>query len=213
MPRPTQPLLSHEGVITAAVKIIDTEGLEALSLPRLAKELNVRAPSIYYHFANKDEILEEVARMIVLETPRPRDRSAENWVEYFVTQSLNFRRTILSHAKAAPVLLRYPPRDVLARVYDRSAKFLIEVGVPDELHVLILDGLDKLTLGAALTEAMKEPRQRSKIFPHADPEREPNLARALKANTRNAEDLWAESIRTFLRGVTDNHMPKKRRRS
>ncbi|NKQ56757.1 TetR family transcriptional regulator [Amycolatopsis sp. K13G38] len=212
MPRPSQPLLSHEGVVTAAVKIIDTEGLDALSLPRLARELNVRAPSIYYHFANKEEILEAVARAIVLETPRPRDRSPENWIEYFVTQSLNFRRTILNHAKAAPILLRYPPRDVLARVYDRSAAFLIEVGVPDELHVLILDGLDKLTLGAALTEAMKKPRDRSKIFPHADPEEEPNLARALKANTRSPEELWAESVRTFLRGVTEDHGTRKRRR-
>lgn len=201
MPRPAQPLLSHPTVVTAALKIIDSEGLDAFSLPRLARELNVRAPSLYHHFQDKADILETVARAIVLETRIPRRRSVENWIEWFVELSLAFRRSILRHSNAAPVLLRFMPRDVLTKMYERSAAFLVEVGIPEDLHVLILDGMDKLTLGAALTEAMKSPVARSRIFANVTPDEEPLLARALTVNGRSAEELFAESVRAFLRGV------------
>src|ERR1700750_2272010 len=104
MPRPPQPLLDYDSVVATALMIIDAEGLDALSLPSLARELNVRAPSLYHHFQDKAEILRAVARAIVLETPRPRHRSPDTWVEFFVQQSLNFRQTVLRHANAAPIL-------------------------------------------------------------------------------------------------------------
>lgn len=203
MPRPIQPLLSYDSIVTAALAIIDLEGLEAFSLKRLAREMNVQAPSLYYHFPDKASILEAVARVIVLETPRPRDRNPDNWIEYFVTQSLNFRRTILRHANAAPVLLQFMPRDVFSPVYEAGAEFLSEVGIPDHLQLLVLDALDRFTLGAALTEAMKHPSTRKEIFPHVDPTDEPALTRAIEANMLDPETLWAESIRMFLRGIDD----------
>ena len=203
MPRPVQPLLSPASIVASALAIIDAEGLEAFSLKRLAREMNVQAPSLYYHFPDKASILEEVARAIVLETARPREWNPENWIEYFVTQSLNFRRTVLRHAHAAPVLLQFMPREVLAPVYEVSARLLAEVGVPEHLQVLVLDALDRFTLGAALTEAMKRPGTRKEIFPYVDPAEEPSMARAVAANRLDPEALWAESIRTFLHGITD----------
>ncbi|WP_345384320.1 TetR family transcriptional regulator [Pseudonocardia yuanmonensis] len=209
MPRPAQPLLSYSSIVSSALAIIDEEGLEAFSLKRLAREMNVQAPSLYYHFPDKASILEAVARAIVLETPRPRERDPDNWIEYFVVQSLNFRRTILRHANAAPVLLQFMPRDVFAPVYEISAAFLSEVGVPDHLQVLVLDGLDRFTLGAALTEAMKRPASRKEIFPDVDPVTEPALTRAIDANDLDPETLWAESIRTFLRGIDDPRLERR----
>ncbi|MEQ3549926.1 TetR family transcriptional regulator [Pseudonocardia nematodicida] len=203
MPRPAQPLLSPASIVAAALAIIDAEGLEAFSLKRLARDMEVQAPSLYHHFPDKASILEEVARAIVLETPRPRRRDPEDWIEYLVTQSLNFRRTVLRHANAAPVLLQFMPREVLAPVYEVSARLLADAGVPTHLQVLVLDALDRFTLGAALTEAMKRPGTRREIFPHVDPAEEPAMARAMAANRLTPESLWAESIRTFLRGIVD----------
>lgn len=201
MPRPAQPLLTHDTVVKTAMRIIDEDGLDAFSLPRLARELNVRAPSLYHHFQDKAEILRAVARAIVLETPRPLDHTPDHWMEIFVQQSLNFRRTVLRHANAAPILLQFMPRDVVVQVYDGYAKYLIEVGIPGHLHVLIMDGIDKLTLGAAITEAMKLPSDREEVFPNIHPDREPVLFQAVTANERSTEELWAEAIRAFLRGA------------
>jgi TetR/AcrR family transcriptional regulator, tetracycline repressor protein len=187
--------------VSTALAIIDKEGLEVLSLPRLARDLNVRAPSLYHHFADKAEILRAIARTIILETPTPRERSTENWVEWFVELSQNFRQTILAHRNAAPVLLQFMPRDVLARTYETGARFLGEAGVPEHLHVLILDGMDKLALGACITEAMKSPDKRAQVFPNVEPDAHPTLSRALAVDTRTPDELFAASIRSFLRGA------------
>ena len=52
MARPSKPLISRDACARAALEIIDAEGLDALSLERLATEIGVRAPSLYHHFAD-----------------------------------------------------------------------------------------------------------------------------------------------------------------
>lgn len=217
MPRPVKPLITYDSVIETALRIIDTEGLEAFSLPRLARELNVRAPSLYHHFQDKAEILRGVARAIVLEARMPDERTTPNWIEWFVALSLNFRAVVLRHRNAAPVLLQFMPREILTHVYDACAQFMAEIGVPPEQRILLLDGLDRLTLGAAISEAVRVPRRTTLIlgdadpgvvatvepgvFANVDPIAEPALAAALAANRRTTDELFAESLRSFLRGA------------
>jgi AcrR family transcriptional regulator len=188
--------------VATALAIIDSEGLDAFSLPRLARELGVRAPSLYHHFEDRAEILEEVAQSIVRETVIPRKPSTEDWMEWFVTLAMNFRRVILRHGNAAPILLEFLPRDILTPLYDDAAEFLEKSGVPRGRHVLILDGLEKLTLGAAVTEAMRRPARRGSVFTPVDADAQPALAQAVKANDLTAAGLFAETVRGFLRGVT-----------
>jgi AcrR family transcriptional regulator len=203
MGRPRRPLIDRESAVTAALRIIDEEGLEAFSLPRLGRELGVQAPSLYHHFQDKDEILTEVASAITRETVVPRRPDPENWPEWFVAFSLNVRATVLAHRNAAVLLLQYLPREQLTVLYNQSAIFLEDCGVPRRLHVQIIDGLETLTLGAAVTEAIRKTASRRVVFPNVDPAREPALAAALKANTYTQKALFEEMIRSFLRGVVD----------
>ncbi|MEZ5150289.1 TetR/AcrR family transcriptional regulator [Rhodococcus zopfii] len=70
-----KPAVTRDAVATAALDLIDRDGMAGFSLERTASALGVRAPSLYNHFADKTEILGEVARVVVLETPRvPRIR-------------------------------------------------------------------------------------------------------------------------------------------
>src|SRR3954463_7855276 len=65
MARPRQPLLTRERIISAASALVDAEGLDALSMRRLATELGVQGPSLYNHFATKAEILDAVADSLI----------------------------------------------------------------------------------------------------------------------------------------------------
>ncbi|MCD0481370.1 TetR/AcrR family transcriptional regulator [Streptacidiphilus sp. ASG 303] len=65
MARPRRPLLSHDRIVAAALRLVDAEGLEALSTRRLAAELGVSGPSLYNHFATKDDLLDAVADAVV----------------------------------------------------------------------------------------------------------------------------------------------------
>ena len=201
MPRPASPLISHDAVVEASLRIIDREGLDAFSLPRLARELNVAAPSLYHHFADRADILRTVARAIVLQTRLPDPAACATWVDWFVGISLAFRRAVLSHRNAAPILLEFMPRDLLVRNYEIGIQILAEIGVPAGQRILVIDGLDTLTLGASLAAAAKSPAQAGQVFASVNPDTEPMLAQELACNRRTAEELFADSVRSFLAGA------------
>src|SRR5690349_8385729 len=195
MPRPSSPLISRDAVVETALRLIDADGIDAFSLPRLARELKVQAPSLYYHFADRADILRTVARAIVLESRVPAPDSSLTWVDWFVGISLAFRRAVLNHRNAAPILLEFMPRDVLVWNYELGVQILAEIGVPAQDQILVIEGLDTLTLGATLVEAAKSPSGAGRVFANVAADAEPTLAEALAVNTRSAEQLFADSIR------------------
>lgn len=209
MARPSKPLISRKAAVMASIEIIDSEGLDAFSLPRLAKHLGVRAPSLYHHFDDKNEILTEVARYIAgTAVRRPRMNPGPEWPEFFVALALNFRQSILRHRNAAPVLLQHLPRDLFTSTYEDTAQFLLDSGVPVDLHVRILDGMETLSIGAVLMEAMRPPRPKSAIFPNVSAESQPLLAQALSSNELTQRQLFEGIVRSFLHGIIrDHHLP------
>jgi AcrR family transcriptional regulator len=56
--------LSREQIVEQAVALMDAEGTAALTLRRLARELGVEAPALYWHFADKGELCREVVRTV-----------------------------------------------------------------------------------------------------------------------------------------------------
>ncbi len=56
--------LTREQIIEQAIALMDAEGTHALTLRRLARELGVEAPALYWHFADKGELCREVVRTV-----------------------------------------------------------------------------------------------------------------------------------------------------
>jgi AcrR family transcriptional regulator len=56
--------LTREQIVVRAIALMDAEGTSALTLRRLARELGVAAPALYWHFADKDELCREVVRTV-----------------------------------------------------------------------------------------------------------------------------------------------------
>ena len=63
--------LSREQVITTAADLLRRYGLGDLSMRRLARELGVAPGALYWHVANKQELLVEVADVLLAEIPTP----------------------------------------------------------------------------------------------------------------------------------------------
>ena len=202
MARPRSPLISRETAVRAGLAVIDELGLDAFSLPLLAKKLSVKAPSLYHHFRDKGEVLAEIARQIMLDADEPRRLPTDDWQEAVVSLSVSAHRSILRHPNAAPLLLLYPPRHVVLSGYERTLRKFEKRGVPPELRMLISVGLDNILMGFALTAAYS----RSKglpPFPVYDPAAFPSFAAAVKANPFGEEQLFIATIRAFLAGVTN----------
>jgi AcrR family transcriptional regulator len=182
--------------------IIDEVGIEDFGLERLASELNIRAPSLYYHFSGKAEILSEVAGLVTLEVRVPREPEAERWADWFVEIATRFRRAVLRHPKAAPLLVQYFPRRFALATYERGSILLEKAGVPARQHVMIFEGLDGLGFGAALIGALRDTNGNDDLFPGLDADGHPHLFRSAAANELDHEQLFRESLYSFLRGAT-----------
>jgi len=202
MSRVPSPVLNRRIIADTALEMMDRDGYAAFSMPRLGDELGVRTPSLYHHFRDRADILAEVARTVVLKTEVPKWRAGTPWIEHFVEFSVNFRRVILAHRNTAPVLLQFMPRDVLLARYEIAARELAEhAGQLPATHVLFLDGLDKITIGSALIDAVNPGSGGSVPFSNVDPEAQPRLAAAVRANELDSEQLFIETVRAFLAGV------------
>ncbi|WP_181770722.1 TetR/AcrR family transcriptional regulator [Amycolatopsis pittospori] len=66
-----QPSLSREQIVAAAIELLDTEGIDALSMRKLGMRLDVAAASMYTHVASKDELVELVVDEIYGEVALP----------------------------------------------------------------------------------------------------------------------------------------------
>jgi AcrR family transcriptional regulator len=73
-PTPRRPL-NRERVLQAALGLADREGIDALSMRRLAQDLGVEAMTLYYHVRNKGDLLDGLADLVTseFEPPRPGD--------------------------------------------------------------------------------------------------------------------------------------------
>src|SRR5207253_7538085 len=83
-----QANLDRQTVARAALRLLDRAGLDGLTVRKLAGELGVQAPALYWHFRNKEELLEEMATTVFLDAvrdsgwPHP-DANWPEWAEQF----------------------------------------------------------------------------------------------------------------------------------
>jgi hypothetical protein len=72
--------------------------------------------------------------------------------------------------------------------------------------VLILDGLEKLTIGTALLGSSSPLRPRQAVFTNLDACRYPHLTAAAGASALDAEQLSVAAVRAFFEGATAEPM-------
>ena len=198
MARPSKPLISRSNAAEAALEVIDEHGLEELSLGLVAKKLGVRPPSLYHHFKDKSELLQEVARIMLVRMPVIA-ATGQSFEEQIIARCVATRQTLLQHTNAAPLILRYFPRHMLLAAYDRATS---EEPYPTAIQMTVLDAVEKYTYGAALFEASARARGIDPM-PPVDSEKYPSLAQAVADNPFDDEQLFVESLRLFLAGVRE----------
>ncbi len=107
--KPAEPAaqrLSRERVLGAAIGIADREGIDALTMRRLAGELDAGAMSVYYHVANKDEILDGMLEMVVGEMELP--PQTPDWKAALKRAAISAHEVLMRHPWATALLLSRP---------------------------------------------------------------------------------------------------------
>lgn len=191
------PLITREQVAEAALRIIDDEGVDALSMERIGREVGVRGPTLYHHFSDKAEILAEAAGLVL---GRLVDHDPADWQDYMISISLAFYGRLVEHPNAAAMLMQSLPDTAALPGMERAARLLDEAGVDPSLHLLLMEGTEKITWGWSLQRAAMLV-QGERLSPSKLVRRWPTLARAAAANTMTDEEMLERAIRAFHAGV------------
>src|SRR5689334_13996106 len=105
-PRRPRGSLTRDQVIAAALQLADTHGLEALSMPALARALDCGVMTIYGYVDDKDDLLDAVAQrgLLDLRLPRPLPKDPES---ILLTWGRAVRTTLLAHPSLATIFLSH----------------------------------------------------------------------------------------------------------
>ena len=134
-PRRRREPISREAIVTAAIQLLDANGLAALSMRRLAEELGTGAASLYWHVSNKDGLLDLVMDEVIGEGKIP-DPDPEHWREQIKQIARDQRAASLRHPWLVRISIgRIPMGPNALRYTERILAILRAAGVPPQLTV------------------------------------------------------------------------------
>ena len=95
--------LTKQDIAKAGLRLLNEVGLEGLTVRAIAEELGVKAPALYWHLKNKQELIDEVATQMYLAhiRPLPPARQHDDWAERLAERARAIRRTMLTYRDGA----------------------------------------------------------------------------------------------------------------
>ncbi|MFF5096178.1 MULTISPECIES: TetR family transcriptional regulator [Actinosynnema] len=143
--------LSRAVILDAAVAVADAEGVSAVSMRSVARQLGVDAKSLYNHVEGKDGLLDALAEHVLLgiRLPEPTGVLADD----LRAIAVEFRRGALAHPGVAALVLTRQLASVagLAPI-EASLAVLLRAGIEPEEAVHLLRALLAAVVGTLLRE-------------------------------------------------------------
>jgi AcrR family transcriptional regulator len=143
--------LSRERILHAAIRLADEEGLESLSMRKLAQVLGVQAMSLYNHVANKDDLLDGIVDRVVSEIEVP--SLDTDWKTAIRRRATSAHAVLLRHPWATmPLVSRVNVGPAMLRYVDATLGCLVEAGFSFEMADCAWNAIDSHIYGFTLQE-------------------------------------------------------------
>ncbi|MCW2915218.1 MAG: putative TetR family transcriptional regulator [Actinomycetia bacterium] len=211
---PKQPL-GQDLIVETAIRILDAEGLEGVSMRRVAQELGTGPASLYAHVSNKDELLELMLERIAGEIELPEELDPARWQEQLKEIARNSQRVWTSHADIAKVsLTNIPTGPNLLRIAEAMLTLMRGAGVPDQVAAWALDWLSMYIDADAIEASMYTAKLKrgfdlesyfagiKDYFRRLPPERFPNISSIVDSLTAgDGDERFEFGLDVFIRGL------------
>lgn len=133
--------LTQDQIVRAGLRIVTAEGIEAVSMRRLAAEFGTGPSSLYAHVANKDELLQLMFDEICRDLPIPEPDPAR-WQEQIKQMAREGYQAMVSHGDIAGAALATIPTGPHAmRISDGMLGIMLAGGLPPQVAGWALDRL------------------------------------------------------------------------
>uniref|UniRef100_A0AAU2V5U7 TetR/AcrR family transcriptional regulator n=1 Tax=Streptomyces sp. NBC_00003 TaxID=2903608 RepID=A0AAU2V5U7_9ACTN len=186
-PRRQREPLTRERIVTEAVRLLDAEGIEALSMRSLGTRLNAGATSIYRHVANRDELIELVVDEVYGELRIPAPAEQSEWRAAAVDAANSLRAMALRHPWVASVLgqvgLSHLGPNVM-QMSDHMLAIFETAGFPAHETDQVMSTIVAYVIGMATSEA---------------------AYLSMIARSGRTEREWVDSLRPAIEEATRDH--------
>lgn len=160
--------LSTEEILDRALRMIRADGVESLSMRKLAQALGVAPMSLYHHVRNRDELIERVmdALLARIATPLPH---AEGWQEQLRVLGMAILDLLAWHPGIARAITVRPPTAEARRLTRYTADVLLAAGFDQHVAALCLATYHTYLYGVLSAQA-----QITNLLPTVDTQGEPD---------------------------------------
>jgi AcrR family transcriptional regulator len=150
------PRVSRDQILAAALRIVDVNGLDQLTMRRLGAELGVDPMTIYGYVPDKTALFDGLVELVLAEVTLP--GRTGHWGHDFRAAAHAARTTLLAHPHLIPLLGTRPPVTQPAfMLWESLTSILLDAGLSEERAADGTDCLGRLLIGHALAEAGQPP--------------------------------------------------------
>jgi AcrR family transcriptional regulator len=146
--------LSREKIAAAALAIADKEGFEAISMRRVAQDLNVGTMSLYYYVKTKNDLIAVMDDALMGEALVP--SLPHRWKEAMMEIARRTHAVYMRHPWALAAMLSAPPGINAMRHIEQCLDALAETSMTKKQKFTLLAMVDDFVFGHALREAASD---------------------------------------------------------
>ena len=151
--------LDRQRIVAEAVALLDADGLDGVTLRKLATRLGVRQPTLYWHLPNKAALVTAIAE-VLLEQEFPELVPPEpevSWQDWLTGIAERLRRALLAHPDGARVISASQLSLKMAALSELAMSTLVARGVPLHQARVIVLTVERFTVGHVLEEQAPRP--------------------------------------------------------
>jgi TetR/AcrR family tetracycline transcriptional repressor len=216
--------INRDMVTRAALKLLNDEGLEQLTLRRLGIALNVQAATIYWHFKSKEELVDEMATTVLTEGAKKLipARKSSDWKVWASTFGHGLRKTLLAYRDGARMVAgtRLTNTEYL-KTTERIGVQMLASGFSVRAAVVLFATIYDYTLSFVTEEqaVFPTPDKRSPRYSiegrnaRLDPAIFPFHRRTSSILFDHYDRRFREGLELILRGAQPSPVPSRRRLS
>lgn len=151
--------LTEQRIVAEAVALLDENGLDGVTLRKLAQRLGVQAPTLYWHLRNKAALITALAEAILAEQfdelhpPDP----AVRWQDWLMELAERLRGALLAHRDGARVVSAAQLSARMNALSEFAMKTLVDRGLSLREARLRVLAVERFTIGHVLEEQAPRP--------------------------------------------------------
>ncbi len=206
-----RPALALDRILAAALKLLDEQGAEALSMRSLAQRLESGTATLYRHFANRSELVAMVIDHLLGEVHLDADAVAElSWQQACTVVAQHMFDALSRHGNVAPLLIGYTPMGPHAlATREVCLSVFLDNGFPPAVAAHAYATLARYVLGFAIqlsgSAGTEQDAELSAAFRRLDPSRYPATVTVADDLPVPLEEEFAFGLRLIVAGLERLH--------